>query len=93
MSGQSIQSVPNAGCSKRTMKARRDTLMKCTALHADFYHHQKIEAARAEGERLRRELRERGVDPGLVLVEADIERASLRREPLVKHQVDEHASD
>jgi hypothetical protein len=66
--------------------------MKCTALHADFYHRQKIEAARAEGERLRRELRERGVDPGLVLVQADIERASLlRRKPNVEHQIDEHA--
>jgi hypothetical protein len=65
--------------------------MKCTALHADFYHRQKIEAARAEGERLRRELRERGLDPGLVLVQADIERASLRRKPNVEHQIDEHA--
>ena len=73
------------------MKARRDTLMKCTAMHADFYHRQKIEAARAEGERLRRELREQGLDPALVLIEADMERASLPGKPHVKHQIDEHA--
>jgi len=65
--------------------------MKCTALHADFYHRQKIEAARAEGERLRRELRQQGVDPALVLIKADLSRASLPREPDVEHQVNDHA--
>lgn len=65
--------------------------MKCTALHAEFYHLKKIEEARAEGERLRRELRERGIDPVTVLIEADIERASLGCKPDVKHQVNEHA--
>ena len=58
------------------MKARRDTLRKATALHADFYHQQKIAALRAEGEKLRRELRDRGVDPATVLVQTDTARPS-----------------
>jgi hypothetical protein len=57
------------------MKARRDTLRKATALHADFYHRKKLELAREEGERLREELRQRGIDPATVLIDADITRA------------------
>jgi hypothetical protein len=60
------------------MKARRDTLRKTTALHAEFYHRQKIAALKAEGERLREELRLKGVDPATVLVQADLENASQR---------------
>jgi hypothetical protein len=67
--------------------------MKAAALYADFYHRSKIEAARAEGERLRQQLREMGVDPGAVLVEADVERALLRTEQDVEHQVNQHAGD
>ena len=65
---------------KRTirMKARRDTLRKATALHAEFYHQQKIAALREEGDRLREELRLNGIDPADVLVEADLERTRQR---------------
>jgi len=76
---------------ERTMRVRRDTLAKATALHADFYHRQKIAALRAEGEQLRRELRQRGIDPAAVLVQADLARASAGREKLVEHQVNNHA--
>ena len=38
-------------------------------VHAEVYHQHKIDALRAEGERLRDELRRRGVDPTLVLSE------------------------
>jgi len=50
------------------MKARKqmyDTL----DVHAEVYHHHKIEALRAEGERLRDELRRRGIDPTMILLE------------------------
>jgi hypothetical protein len=59
--------------------------MKAAVLYADFYHRNKIADARAEGERLRTKLRELGVDPGHVLVEAEIERALLRPKPHVEH--------
>lgn len=49
------------------MRTRRDSLAKATRLHADFYHRQQIESLRAEGERLRRELRLRGVNPSEIL--------------------------
>lgn len=62
------------------MKARRDTLRKAAAIHADFYHRQKIAAVKAEGERLREELRRLGVDPAMVLIEADIARAISARD-------------
>lgn len=39
-------------------------------LHAEVYHRAKLDALRAEGERLRRELRRRGVDPSAVLSQA-----------------------
>ena len=39
-------------------------------LHAEQHHRQKIAALREEGERLRRELRQRGIDPGAVLSQA-----------------------
>jgi hypothetical protein len=35
-----------------------------------LYHRTKVEALRAEGERLRHELRRRGVDPASILMEA-----------------------
>ena len=38
-------------------------------VHAEVYHRHKIDALRAEGERLRDELRRRGVDPTHVLSE------------------------
>jgi hypothetical protein len=38
-------------------------------VHAEVYHQSKIEALRAEGERLRHELRRRGVDPTMILHE------------------------
>ena len=67
--------------------------MKAAALYADFYHRSKIAEAREEGDRLRTKLRQLGVDPGAVLVEADVERALLRPEPDVEHHVNEHAGD
>ena len=39
-------------------------------VHAEMYHRTKIDALRAEGERLRAQLRQRGVDPTLILHEA-----------------------
>ena len=41
-------------------------------LHAELHHRQKINALREEGERLRKELRLRGVDPGAVLNDAGL---------------------
>lgn len=41
-----------------------------TNVHAELYHRTKLEALREEGERLRRELRQRGVDPTAILTEA-----------------------
>jgi hypothetical protein len=84
------QPVRTAQRATRTMKARRDTLRKATALHADFYHRQKIAVLRAEGERLRQELRQRGVDPALVLIEADLSRESGGGKQMVQHEIDDH---
>ena len=53
------------------MKARKET-HEMIDVHAELYHRNKIEALRAEGERLRKELILRGVDPGYVLVEAGL---------------------
>jgi hypothetical protein len=39
-------------------------------VHAEVYHRHKIEALRAEGERLRNELRQHGVDPTHILLQA-----------------------
>ena len=41
-------------------------------LHAELHHRQKIAALREEGERLRKELLLRGIDPGAVLSEAGL---------------------
>jgi hypothetical protein len=38
-------------------------------VHAEVYHRHKIDALRAEGERLREELRQRGLDPTMILHE------------------------
>jgi len=38
-------------------------------LQAEWYHRLKLEALRAEGERLRHELRRRGLDPASILTE------------------------
>jgi uncharacterized protein YjaG (DUF416 family) len=54
---------------ERTMKARKD-MHEELDVHAELYHRTRIEALRAEGERLRHELRRRGVDPTLILLEA-----------------------
>ena len=51
------------------MKARKQMNGRLD-LHAEWYHRTKIAALRAEGERLRHELRRRGVDPTLILHEA-----------------------
>jgi hypothetical protein len=51
------------------MKARKQ-LNGRLDLHAELYHRTKVDALREEGERLRRELRRRGVDPAIVLMEA-----------------------
>jgi len=54
---------------QRTMKVRKHTNGRLD-LHAELYHRTKVEALRAEGERLRHELRRRGVDPASILTEA-----------------------
>jgi hypothetical protein len=51
------------------MKARKNS-GGGTNVHAELYHRTKLEALRAEGERLRRELRQRGVDPSAILTQA-----------------------
>jgi hypothetical protein len=53
---------------QRTMKAR-EPMHEVLDVHAEVYHRHKIDALRAEGERLRHELRRRGVDPTHVLSE------------------------
>ena len=50
-------------------------------LHAELYHRQKIAALREEGERLRKELRLRGVDPGTVLIEAGLASLGIVQNP------------
>ena len=59
------------------MKARKQ-MYEALDVHAEVYHHHKIEALRVEGERLRDELRRRGVDPTMVLLEAHQDRAEER---------------
>jgi len=49
------------------MKARKQKHGRLD-LHAELYHRSKIAALRAEGERLRHELRRHGMDPSLVLL-------------------------
>ena len=48
------------------MKARKDMHEK-PGLHAEWYHRDRIEELRAEGERLRHELRRCGIDPSTIL--------------------------
>ena len=48
-------------------------------VHAEVYHRHKIEALRVEGERLRDELRRRGLDPTMILLEAHQGRRSDER--------------
>jgi hypothetical protein len=48
---------------RKHINGRRD-------LHAEVYHRTKLEALRAEGERLRHELRRRGIDPASILMGA-----------------------
>jgi hypothetical protein len=47
------------------MNNRKD---KANDLHAELYHRTKIDAVRAEGQRLRHELRRHGLDPALILL-------------------------
>jgi hypothetical protein len=56
------------------MKARKQMYEELD-VHAEVYHRHKIEAARVEGERLRDELRRRGVDPTMILLEARQDRS------------------
>lgn len=51
------------------MKGRKQ-MYEALDVHAEVYHRHKIEALRAEGERLRDELRRRGLDPTMILLEA-----------------------
>ena len=55
------------GASQTTHVKARKNIHERLDLHAELYHRHKIEALRAEGERLRHELRRRGVDPTLIL--------------------------
>jgi hypothetical protein len=59
------------------MKARK-RLHEELDLHAELYHRTKIEALRAEGMRLRHELRQRGVDPATILLHARQQRTDRR---------------
>lgn len=59
------------------MKARK-RLRNELDLHAELYHRTKIEALRAEGVRLRHALRQRGVDPAAILLQAQQRRAEQR---------------
>jgi hypothetical protein len=58
------------------MKARKDMQTKLD-FHAELYHRTKMEALRAEGLRLRHELKMRGADPALILL-ANQRRSSRR---------------
>ena len=49
------------------MKARKQNHGRLD-LHAEVYHRNKIAALRAEGERLRHELKRQGADPALILL-------------------------
>jgi hypothetical protein len=60
------------------MKARKQFVGPMN-LHAELYHRAKLDALRAEGERLRHELRRRGVDPAAILSQARPSRALTGR--------------
>jgi hypothetical protein len=55
------------------MKARKD-MHEELDVHAELYHRNKLEELRAEGNRLRHELRRRGADPAMILLEAQQDR-------------------
>jgi hypothetical protein len=63
------------------MKARNDNSDQLTNLHAELYHRQKIDAARLERERLRRELLLRGIDPSSILIQARVRRERFDLSP------------
>lgn len=52
------------------MNARKQLYDEALDLHAELYHRMRIEALRAEGTRLRHELRQRGADPISILLQA-----------------------
>ena len=60
------------------MKGRKQ-MYETLDVHAEVYHRHKIEALRVEGERLRDELRRRGLDPTMILLEAHQGRRSDER--------------
>ncbi|HTD67087.1 MAG TPA: hypothetical protein VK846_11220 [Candidatus Limnocylindria bacterium] len=49
---------------------RRNDIRQQLDLHAEWYHRLKLDALRAEGERLRHELRRLGLDPASILMQA-----------------------
>lgn len=57
------------------MKRPKDISQKLD-LHAEWYYRCKLDALRAEGERLRYELRRLGLDPARVLMQAQQNEAS-----------------
>ena len=59
------------------MKARKDMPDELD-VHAELYHRNKLEALRAEGNRLRHELRRRGADPAMILLEAQQQRGEAQ---------------
>jgi hypothetical protein len=60
------------------MKARKD-MHERPDLPAELYHRDRIEALRAEGDRLRAELRQCGVDPTLIIHAAKQSRRGTRQ--------------
>ena len=60
------------------MKVRKQ-MYETMDVHAEVYHRHKIEALRVEGQRLREELRRRGVDPTMILLEAHQHRSAEER--------------
>lgn len=62
------------------MMNSREYIHEVLDVHAEVYHQHKIHALRAEGERLRDELRRRGVDPGHILSEARETRPTPRED-------------
>ena len=61
------------------MKARKEMHGELD-LHAELYHRNKIDALRAEGVRLRHELRRRGADPTNILLQAQRQQQMTRRD-------------
>ena len=47
-------------------------------VHAELYHRNKLEELRAEGNRLRHELRRRGADPATILLKAQQQRGEAQ---------------